>query len=255
MGYGPSYKNGEWWSSEEVYQKRLLAGRKQTARYYAENKEEVLAKNRKWRESLSGREWQEAYEAGRTKIKADQSRHRYQNDPEVRERIKLRNREWNKTSSATKYYRRRQSTEERKEYVRKNRRERIKQDPLYLLRHRVANRVRRALGNLGLKKSKTIQEYCGCSPDLLRKFIAAQLPKGRNMEGVHIDHFFPISMATNERDLLIYSHFSNLRPISAQENLIKGGTPPEPDEIMERSRLVEGILAQMGGAPTAPMQE
>jgi len=42
------------------------------------------------------------------------------------------------------------------------------------------------------------------------------------MDEIHIDHIIPIATAKTEEDVLRLSHFTNLRPMWAKENLVKG---------------------------------
>ena len=39
---------------------------------------------------------------------------------------------------------------------------------------------------------------------------------------IHIDHIVPISTASTEEEVIALNHFTNLRPMWARDNMVKG---------------------------------
>ena len=65
----------------------------------------------------------------------------------------------------------------------------------------------------------------GCDWTTLKNHIESQFLKGMNWtnrEHWHIDHIEPLASAGSEEALMQLCHFSNLRPMWADENLKKG---------------------------------
>lgn len=65
----------------------------------------------------------------------------------------------------------------------------------------------------------------GCSWLFLKRHIEKQFSKGmgwNNYGDWHIDHVIPLSSAKSVAELIGLSHFSNLQPMWAIENLSKG---------------------------------
>ena len=84
------------------------------------------------------------------------------------------------------------------------------------------------LRSAGARKTLRSSRYVGCSPDFLRRHIEAQFKPGMswaNRGEWHVDHIVPLSWFEFERTpRLVYvaSHWKNLRPAWASENLSKG---------------------------------
>ncbi len=101
---------------------------------------------------------------------------------------------------------------------------RRKIDSLYDLKCRLSHRVRLALKGIGLTKSKRTIEMIGCSWEDLVKHIERQFTTGMswdNRSEWHIDHIIPLATATCEDDIIRLNHFTNLRPLWAEDNLRK----------------------------------
>jgi hypothetical protein len=67
----------------------------------------------------------------------------------------------------------------------------------------------------------------GCSLDEFRVYIAALFLPGMSWEnwakdGWHIDHIIPLSSAETPQTLITLCHYTNLQPLWAHDNLIKG---------------------------------
>lgn len=76
------------------------------------------------------------------------------------------------------------------------------------------------------KKSKKLEDIIGLSLDEYKKYIEKQFEEWMTWENWglytwHIDHIIPLSSAKTEEEVYLLWHYSNLRPLSAQENLKK----------------------------------
>lgn len=88
----------------------------------------------------------------------------------------------------------------------------------------IRTRTYLAFRNKGFKKSSSTGKLIGCSWKYLIKHIEKQFVDGMswdNRSEWHIDHIIPISCATTIKGLEKLSHYSNLRPLWAAQNLAK----------------------------------
>lgn len=165
--------------------------------YNDKNRDELLSKRKKYRlENIE-------------KVR-EQGRVWAVNNPE---KIKLSKQKL-MTKNKDKYY--------AKTYERNNARR--KTDDLYNLKCRLSHRVRMAMKGIGLKKSQRTIEMIGCSWEDLVKHIERQFTTGMswdNRSEWHIDHIIPLATATCEDDIIQLNHFTNLRPLWAEDNLRK----------------------------------
>lgn len=113
---------------------------------------------------------------------------------------------------------------EYREYQRNYQANKLKLDPLFALKKRVRQNIRRALvvGKLS-KKSKTV-EILGCSFDDFYTHIEKQFNTGMSWENMNlweIDHIIPLSWAKSETEILTLSRYSNLQPLWKIDNRVK----------------------------------
>ena len=106
-------------------------------------------------------------------------------------------------------------------YVRKRR----ASDPLFLLKHRIAEQLRAAL--LGKKRSRRSFVLVGYTPDELRRHLERQFLPGMtwaNAADWHIDHIRPVSSfdLSDPEQLRDCWSLPNLRPLWARDNVAKG---------------------------------
>ncbi len=120
-----------------------------------------------------------------------------------------------------------------KEKVNKARALKTKNNPIFKLRLRISCRVKEIFRRKNFKKNKKYKEYIGCTPQQLYKHITKQFKDGMSWDnyginGWHIDHIIPLCLAKTEEDVYKLSHYSNLQPLWAEENLKKGGKYEAP---------------------------
>lgn len=73
------------------------------------------------------------------------------------------------------------------------------------------------------KKSKTF-EIVGCTPEFLKEHLEKQFKEGMSWDNRgewQIDHIIPLSSAKTEEEIYKLSHYTNLQPLWAEDNLKK----------------------------------
>jgi len=97
-------------------------------------------------------------------------------------------------------------------------------EPVYAMASRVKKSIINSLNESGFKKMLPTMHILGCSKDEFKNHIERQFTKGMTWENRrewHIDHIIPISTAKTEADVIALSHFTNLRPLWAKDNIKK----------------------------------
>lgn len=172
------------------------------------------------------KEWSE-----KNKEKVKQYRKRYKKEYRQKniERIKEYNREYCANNRHKRNEYNKQWIEENKDRYREriNRWERRKNetDPLFNIRKRLSRSIRQQLKKNGAdSKGTTTEQILGCSWDEFQRHIERQFPKGMtwgNRDRWHIDHIVPLASAEIEADVIALNHYTNLRPLWAEDNLAK----------------------------------
>lgn len=125
------------------------------------------------------------------------------------------------------------------EYVRRNKervnaywKNRKQTDSLYAMKVRYRALVTKAFTRRGFRKDGRSLEILGCSWAELMSHIELQFTDGMNWERffageIHIDHRIPLATVRDEEDAKALSHYTNLQPLWAFENLSKGARMPD----------------------------
>jgi len=94
-----------------------------------------------------------------------------------------------------------------------------------------SKRIKRVLGDMGLRKSDTTLKYIGCTARELVLHFERQFSPGMGwdnygLRGWHIDHIRPCASFdfTDEKQVYICFHYSNLQPLWAEDNMAKGAS-------------------------------
>ena len=86
----------------------------------------------------------------------------------------------------------------------------IKNDILFKLKHNIRNTIYRGLKNKNISTTDVI----GCDYNFLIEWLKYE-DKNQKFE---IDHVIPLSLAKNEKEILSLNHYSNLQLLSSSEN-------------------------------------
>ena len=182
----------------EKYQKNSEYYKAKAKEYYAENQEKMLDVNRQYR-----------------KENAEQLK---QNQNEYRAANRDKSRAWNK-----KY------RDANKIKINDKLRERRRNDPFRRLRDAIRGSIRAYLGSKKTRRGSTF-EIVGCTPDFLRGHLERQFKDGMTWENYgshwHVDHRIPLASGNSADEIKGLSHWTNLQPLEALENIIKSDKIP-----------------------------
>jgi len=199
------------YSPEELEIKRAKNRIYERARY-KRKRDEILAKNRKYREvnkEMLKAKWHEYNKkyvlTHPERVKASKTRW-YKNNPVAHGR-------WAKENP-------KRANEIKAAYKKRN--------PITKLQDVLRNRVVMALKSQGLKKNKRTVEMIGCSIEELKAHLESRFAVGMAWEnrgywGWHVDHIKPLSLfdLTDEAQQKLAFHYSNLQPLWAKDNFSK----------------------------------
>ena len=191
------------------------ANKKSLSKMPEEKKKAMLMRGReKWKKSERRKALLKFYKDSGIKEKKNKEWwQKVKNDPEYRQKEKIRHAEYRKQNKEKI-----RLTENR--YI-LNRR---KIDPLFKLAMNMRARMRIFITKSGFNKKKSTFKLIGCSPENLRKHLEKKFKNGmtwKNHGEWHIDHIKPLSSAKNVDQMNKLFHYSNLQPLWATENLKK----------------------------------
>ncbi len=127
--------------------------------------------------------------------------------------------------------------EQKKQYVAANRakvtdrqnawaKSKLKSDPLFAVKKRIRSLISNAFASIGCRKNADTQRILGCTFEEFQQHLERQFTDGMSWEKmgveIHMDHIIPLATAKTEQDVIALNHFSNLRPLWAEENIKKG---------------------------------
>jgi hypothetical protein len=216
------------WLTPERFAEKMANDKERLVRYTTENAEVIRLKHA------------EKYEKNKEYYKAKAK----ENHAKNRERNNKRNSEYQKKNAEI-------LKQKHNEYRAKNRerarrwqrryavanhskimdklRERRRNDPLFRLKDAIRGSVRAYLGSKKTRRSATF-EIVGCTPDFLRSHLEKQFKPGMTWENYgshwHVDHRIPLASGTTPEEVMGLSHWTNLQPLEALENIMKSDKLP-----------------------------
>jgi hypothetical protein len=216
------------WLTPERFAEKMANDKERLVKYAAENAAVIRLKQA------------EKYEKGKEYYKAKSN----ENHAKNRERNNKRNSEYQRKNAEIlkqKHNEYRAKNRERarrwqKRYSTANHskinnklRERRRNDPMMRLKDAIRNSVRAYLGSKKTRRSATF-EIVGCTPDFLRSHLEKQFKPGMTWENYgshwHVDHRIPLASGTTPEEVMGLSHWTNLQPLEALENLLKSDKMP-----------------------------
>jgi hypothetical protein len=182
-------------------------------KWQRENLPKVLIKNELWRQKNKEhvREWKNNYAPRRRSLVRD----KYKNNQEFKEKRIKSSRAYRSNPKNKKIIRNTQSRL-RKKYAK---------NPMW----RVIMNLRRRLNHVlqGNRKSEATKKLIGCDLNTLKNHLQLQFKNGMSWDNYgkwHIDHIKPCAlfdMSLEEEQRKCF-HYTNLQPLWAIDNLIKG---------------------------------
>lgn len=118
----------------------------------------------------------------------------------------------------------------------KKERAKLQDDVKLKLIVRIRARLRSFMKANGLTKNYAIMTALSCTKAEFKRHLELRFYNEMswdNMKVWHIDHFIPLSVGITESDIFSLSHYTNLQPMLAIDNLKKGDTIPSKDEVLE----------------------
>jgi hypothetical protein len=182
----------------EKYQLKREYYKEKARQHYHDNKETIQEKHREYNKK--------------------NAEHLKQNQNEYRAANRERARSWDK-----KY------RDGNKVKINDKLRERRQNDPFRRLRDAIRGSIRAYLGSKKTRRGSTF-EIVGCTPDFLRGHLEKQFKDGMTWENYgpywHVDHRIPLASGNSPEEIMGLSHWTNLQPLTAFENISKGAKIP-----------------------------
>jgi hypothetical protein len=98
-------------------------------------------------------------------------------------------------------------------------------DILFAMACRLRNAITKSLKYNGYSKKSRTHEILGCSYEEFKSHIENQFMEGMswdNRSEWHLDHITPVSWGQTEEEIIALNHYTNLKPLWAEDNLSKG---------------------------------
>jgi hypothetical protein len=90
------------------------------------------------------------------------------------------------------------------------------------MKKRLRRLICTSLSRKGYTKKSRTHQILGIDYNEFAKYIEKQFVNGMNWDNRkewHLDHIVPISFAQNEEDIRKLNHYTNFRPLWAEENM------------------------------------
>jgi hypothetical protein len=116
-------------------------------------------------------------------------------------------------------------TEKYKVYNREYKRYKNSTDDLYKFRNSIRNRLKQFFKYSGIKKPCETEILIGGNFEVAKKHIESNFIEGMSWNNYgqwHIDHIKPLALAKTKDDVISLCNYTNLQPLWAKDNLIKG---------------------------------
>lgn len=111
-----------------------------------------------------------------------------------------------------------------KESRNKNKIKRKLEDPLFRLKNNISNLICVSIKKNGYTKKSRTYQILGCTFEEFKVHIENQFVDGMSWDNRslwHLDHIYPVSLATDEEHLLKLNHYTNFQPLWAVDNIRK----------------------------------
>ena len=155
----------------------------------------------------------------------DNKEHRkqhYLDNKEQKKQYYLENKE-NKKIYNKQYYL--DNKEKRKIYNKEYSKQRRLDDPLFKLVSNIRNLIRTCMKTSGYSKTSKTYQILGCPYEEFKSHLENQFTEGMTWENQgqwHMDHIYPVSLATDQDHIIKLNHYTNFQPMWAVDNIKKG---------------------------------
>ena len=111
--------------------------------------------------------------------------------------------------------------EKRNAQIKAYRKKRMSTDPLYKFKCDTRILINNSFTRRGFKKGSRTEKILCCTFEYLLEYLKPPRDFFTNRSNYHIDHIIPLSTAKTKKAVIRLCHYTNLRIITAQENLEK----------------------------------
>jgi hypothetical protein len=143
--------------------------------------------------------------------------------------LKQKKRKWEKENKDKIKLSRQRTYEKHGKRIAKEKYKKIRSNPVEYLKMLMRRRISGILKSKNINKKFTSESIVGCSYSELKCHIESKFSEGMSWDNQgkwHIDHIIPLSSASNEEEIYRLCHYTNLQPLWAIDNLIKGNKKP-----------------------------
>lgn len=109
----------------------------------------------------------------------------------------------------------------RNKYGKRNKKIKRANSVLHRITDSIRSRTSYAIKSNGYKKDTKTFELIGCTKEFLLEYLKSKFKKGMTLNNYgkwQIDHDIPLASAKTEKELKALAHYSNLKPMWANEN-------------------------------------
>lgn len=112
-------------------------------------------------------------------------------------------------------------------WTRKYREKRKKEDNVFKFKSNVRSLITSSFkrGTNQFRKNAKTETILGCTIQEFIKHIQSKFTEGMTLNNHgewHLDHIYPVSLATTEEQIIKLNHYTNFQPLWAEDNLSKG---------------------------------
>lgn len=121
-----------------------------------------------------------------------------------------------------------------KEYQNHLKKKRYKNDKLYREKIKMRYALNKCIRTGVYPKNSKISKFYGCGVNMLKNYLESKFNDnmhwGNYGEYWEIDHIIPLHSANNLEELVYLNHYTNLQPLTKEENISKSGIFTESDK-------------------------
>ena len=184
--------------------------------YREANKDKEKAYNKAYREDN-----REKREANKEKTKAYNKAYREDN----REKVNAKSKAYYEANKEKVKAYKEDNREKVNAYYKAYKKQRRDTDPLFKMKLNLGNRTYQAFKGGGYKKNSKTAETLGASYQEAFDHLEKRFTEGMEWSKHgkwHIDHIVPLSSAKTKEELIYLCNYTNLQPLWARDNLVKG---------------------------------
>lgn len=213
-GFRNNCKECKSLKDRKTYLKNQEQVKERSKKYHHENRDEILEKRRKY------------YQENKELYSQRASEYYLENREKILNRVQIYK---DKHPESLRRWR-----EQNKDHVRKYnmryKKRRMMEDPLFDFTIRIRKVVSSSFRRRKIPKNSNASVIVGCDWEFFKKYIESQFKEGMTWDNHgewHYDHIIPLSTATNEEEVIKLNHYTNFKPLWADENLKKSNNISE----------------------------